>query len=156
MVPVGRKQQTHSGRGQLGLQYSGFFISATYPFLKLWQDIYEGQEEVNCERVIDNIQQNLCCIDAALNGLNVHRNKRFKSCITKEFAALAAENDDKSDKLSNLPFSSDLSERMKEHTETTKIARKVVTPEDRSRPSDISRRQNFPSSIHREARRPSG
>ena len=128
-----------------------FFISATYPFLKLWQDIYEGQEEVNCERIIDNIQQNLCCIGAALSGLNVHRNKCFKSCITKEFAALADENDDKSDKLSNLPFSSDLSEQIKEHTETTKIPRKV--PED----SQIFLEGKiFQSSIHREARRPSG
>ena len=62
-----------------------FFISATYPVTKLWQDIYDGQEVVSCEIVVDNIQQSLCHISSTFYGLNVHRKKRLKSCLTKDF-----------------------------------------------------------------------
>ena len=82
----------------------------------------------------------MCCIGSGFYVLNVYRKKRFKSCLTKEFAALADENEQKSDKLSNLLFGSDLSERIKECMETTKITRKVVISEDRSRPLNFSRR----------------
>ena len=49
---------------------------------------------------------------SAFAGLNLHRKKRFKSVLTKEFSALADE-EEKSNELSGYLFGEDLSEKIK-------------------------------------------
>ena len=53
-------------------------------------------------------------------GLNLHRKKRFKSVLTKEFSALSDE-EKKSSELSKFLFGEDLSEKIKEQIESNKI-----------------------------------
>ena len=75
------------------------------------------------------------CIGSAFKGLSVHRHKRFQSCLTKEFSSLTDEKDPASDKLSEYLFGNDLSERITQQLETSKITRRAVTNNYEGRPS---------------------
>ena len=90
-----------------------FILSASFPLLKLWQFIISSDEDLEAEEVLDRVQQSLFCIGSAFAGLNLHRKKRFKSVLTKEFSALADE-EGKSSELSGYLFGEDLSEKIKE------------------------------------------
>ena len=75
------------------------------------------------------------CIGSAFKGLSVHRRKHFRSCLTKSFSSLTDEKDPASDKLSEYLFGNDFSEGIKQHLETSKIMRRVVTNNYEGRPS---------------------
>ena len=62
--------------------------------------------------MLDRVQQSLFCMSSAFAGLNLHRQKRFKSVLTKEFSALA-DKEGKSNELSGYLFGEDLSEKIK-------------------------------------------
>ena len=93
---------------------------------------------------------------SAFAGLNLHRKKRFKSVLTKEFFALADE-ERKSSELSKFLFGEDLSEKIKEQIESNKITRHVVKAEDKNKgkPVDASHRNPFSRRRKRVVRRPS-
>ena len=89
-----------------------FILSASFPLIKLWQSTISTDEDLEAEEVLDRVQQSLLCMGSASAGLNLHRKKRFKSVLTKEFSALADEG--KSSELSNVFFGEDLSKKIKE------------------------------------------
>ena len=66
-------------------------------------------------------------MSSAFTGLNIHRKKRFRSVLTKEFSALA-DKEGKSNELSKYLFDDqeDLSEKIKEQLESNKITRHVA------------------------------
>ena len=96
-----------------------FISSASFPLLKLWPSIISSDEDLEAEEVLDRVQQSLFCMGSAFAGLNLHRKKRFKSVLTKEFLALADE-EGKSSELSGYLFGEDLSEKIKEQYESNK------------------------------------
>ena len=115
------------------IQDSAF--TASWPLISLWNKIVTSDEDIESEEVLDRLQQSLMCIKSAFNGLSVHRRKRFRSCLTKEFSSLTDEKDPASDKLSEYLFGNDLSERIKQQLETSKITRREVTNNYKGRPS---------------------
>ena len=84
-----------------------FILSASFPLLKLWQSIISSDKDLEAEEVLDRVQQSLFYMGSAFAGLNLHRKKRFKSVLTKEFSALADE-EGKSSELSGYLFGEDL------------------------------------------------
>ena len=115
------------------IQDSAF--TASWPLISLWNKIVTSDEDTKAEEVLDRLQQSLMCIGSAFKGLSVHRRKRFQSCLTKEFSSLTDEKDPASDKLSEYLFGNDLSERIKQQLETSKIMRRIVTNNYEGRPS---------------------
>ena len=109
-----------------------FILSASFPLLKLWQSIISSDEDLEAEEVLDRVQQSLFCMGSAFAGLNLHRKKRFKSVLTKEFSAIADE-EGKSSELSGYLFGEDLSEKIKEQLESNRITRRVVVGEDKTK-----------------------
>ena len=95
-------------------------------------------------------------MDSAFAGLNLHRKKRFKSVLTKEFSVLADE-EGTSIELSKVLFGEDLSEKIREQIESNKITRHVVKAEDKNKgkPLDASHRNPFSRRRKRVVRRPS-
>ena len=65
------------------IQVSAF--AASWPLISLWNKIVTSDEDIEAEGVLDRLQQSLMCIGSAFKGLRVHRRKRFRSCLTKEF-----------------------------------------------------------------------
>ena len=110
-------------------------FAASWPLISLWNKIVTSDEDIEAEEVLDRLQQSLMCIGSAFKGLSVHRRKRFRSCLTKEFSSLTDEKDPASDKLSEYLFGNDLSERIKQQLENSKITRRVVTNNYEGRPS---------------------
>ena len=133
-----------------------FILSASFPLLKLWQSIISSDEDLEAEEVLDKVQQSLFCMGSAFAGLNLHRKKRFKSVLTKEFSALADE-EGKSSELSGYLFGEDLSEKIKEQLESNRITRRVVVGEDKtkSKSSECCTWKPFPRRRKRVVRRPS-
>ena len=133
-----------------------FILSASFPLLKLWQSIISSDEDLEAEEVLDRVQQSLFCMGSAFAGLNLHRKKRFKSVLTKEFSALADE-EGKSSELSGYLFGEDLSEKIKEQLESNRITRRVVVGEDKTKSKSVNaaHRQPFPWRRKRVVRRPS-
>ena len=105
-----------------------FILSASFPLIKLWQSIISSDEDLEAEEVLNRVQLSLFCMGSAFAGLNLHRKKRFKSVLTKEFSALVDE-EGKSSELSKFLFGEDLSEKIKEQIESNKITRHVVKAE---------------------------
>ena len=66
-----------------------FILSASFALVKLWQSIISSDEDLQAEEVLHRVQQSLFCMGSDFAGLNVHRKKRFKSVLTKEFSTLA-------------------------------------------------------------------
>ena len=132
-----------------------FILSASFP-LKLWQSIISSDEDLEAEEVLDRIQQSLFCMGSAFAGLNLHRKKRFKSVLTKEFLALADE-EGKSSELSGYLFGEDLSEKIKEQLESNRITRRVVVGEDKTKSKSVNAAHRKPVSRRRKrvVRRPS-
>ena len=93
---------------------------------------------------------------SAFAGLNLHRKKRFKSVLTKEFSALADE-EGKSSELSGYLFGEDLSEKIKEQLESNRITRRVVVGEDKTKSKSVNAAHRKPFSQRRKRvlRRPS-
>ena len=93
---------------------------------------------------------------SAFVGLNLHRKKRFKSVLTKEFSAMADE-EGKSSEFSKFLFDEDLSGKIKEQIESNKITRYVVEAEDKNKgkPVDASHWNPFSWRRKRVVRRPS-
>ena len=95
---------------------------------------------------------------SAFAALNIHRKKRFRSVLTKEFSALADE-EGKSSELSKFLFGEDLSEKIEEqiHVESNKITRHVIKTKGKNKgePVDASRRNPFSQRRKRVVRRPS-
>ena len=83
-----------------------FILSASFPLIKLWQSIISSDEGLEADKVLDRIQQSLFCMGSAFAILNLHRKKRFKSVLTKEFSALADE-EGKPSELSKFLFGED-------------------------------------------------
>ena len=133
-----------------------FILSASFPLLKLWQSIISSDEDLEAEEVLDRVQQSLFCMGSAFAGLNLHRKKRFKSVLTKEFSALADE-EGKSSELSGYLFGEDLSERIKEQLESNRITRRVVVGEDKTKSKSVNAAHRKPFSRRRKrvVRRPS-
>ena len=133
-----------------------FILSASFPLLKLWQSIISSDEDLEAEEVLDRVQQSLFCMGSAFAGLNLHRKKRFKSVLTKEFSALADE-EGKSSELSGYLFGEDLSEKIKERLESNRITRRVVVGEDKtkSKSANAAHRKPFSRRRKRVVRRPS-
>ena len=65
------------------IQVSAF--AASWPLISLWNKIVTSYEDIEAEGVLDRLQQSLMCIGSVFRGLSVHRRKRFRSCLTKEF-----------------------------------------------------------------------
>ena len=65
------------------IQVSAF--AASWPLISLWNKIVTSDEDIEAEGVLDRLQQSLMCIGSTFKGLSVHRRKRFRSCLTKEF-----------------------------------------------------------------------
>ena len=132
-----------------------FILSASFPLIKLWQSIISSDEDLEAEEVLDRVQQSLFGMGSAFAGLNLHRKKRFKSVLTKEFSALADE-EGKSSELSKFLFGEDLSEKIKEQIESNKITRHVGKAEDKNKgkPVDVSRKNHFSWRRKRVVRRP--
>ena len=133
-----------------------FILSASFPLLKLWQSIISSDEDLEAEEVLDRVQQSLFCMGSAFAGLNLHRKKRFKSVLTKEFSALADE-EGKSSELSGYLFGEDLSEKIKEQLESNRITRRVVVGEDKTKGKSVNAAHRKPFSRRRKrvVRRPS-
>ena len=133
-----------------------FILSASFPLLKLWQSIISSDEDLEAEEVLDRVQQSLFCMGSAFAGLNLHRKKRFKSVLTKEFSALADE-EGKSSELSGYLFGEDLSEKVKEQLESNRITRRVVVGEDKTKSKSVNAAHRKPFSQRRKrvVRRPS-
>ena len=133
-----------------------FIFSASFPLLKLWQSIISSDEDLEAEEVLDRVQQSLFCMGSAFAGLNLHRKKRFKSVLTKEFSALADE-EGKSSELSGYLFGEDLSEKIKEQLESNRITRRVVVGEDKTKSKSVNAAHRKPFSRRRKrvVRRPS-
>ena len=133
-----------------------FILSASFPLLKLWQSIISSDEDLEAEEVLDRVQQSLFCMGSAFAGLNLHRKKRFKSVLTKEFSALADE-EGKSSELSGYLFGEDLSEKIKEQLESNRITRRVVVGEDKTKSKSVNAAHRKPFSRRRKrvVRRPS-
>ena len=133
-----------------------FILSASFPLLKLWQSIISSDEDLEAEEVLDRVQQSLFCMGSAFAGLNLHRKKRFKSVLTKEFSALADE-EGKSSELSGYLFGEDLSEKIKEQLESNRITRRVVVGEDKIKSKSVNAAHRKPFSRRRKrvVRRPS-
>ena len=133
-----------------------FILSASFPLLKLWQSIISSDEDLEAEEVLDRVQQSLFCMGSAFAGLNLHRKKRFKSVLTKEFLALADE-EGKSSELSGYLFGEDLSEKIKEQLESNRITRRVVVGEDKTKSKSVNaaHRKLFSRRRKRVVRRPS-
>ena len=133
-----------------------FILSASFPLLKLWQSIISSDEDLEAEEVLDRVQQSLFCMGSAFAGLNLHRKKRFKSVLTKEFSALADE-EGKSSELSGFLFGEDLSEKIKEQLESNRITRRVVVGEDKTKSKSVNAAHRKPFSRRRKrvVRRPS-
>ena len=133
-----------------------FILSASFPLLKLWQSIISSDEDLEAEEVLDRVQQSLFCMGSAFAGLNLHRKKRFKSVLTKEFSALADE-EGKSSELSGYLFGEDLSEKIKEQLESNRITRCVVVGEDKTKSKSVNAAHWKPFSRRRKrvVRRPS-
>ena len=133
-----------------------FILSASFPLLKLWQSIISSDEDLEAEEVLDRVQQSLFCMGSAFAGLNLHRKKRFKSVLTKEFSALADE-EGKSSGLSGYLFGEDLSEKIKEQLESNRITRRVVVGEDKTKSKSVNAAHRKPFSQRRKrvVRRPS-
>ena len=133
-----------------------FILSASFPLLKLWQSIISSDEDLEAEEVLDRVQQSLFCMGSAFAGLNLHRKKRFKSVLTKEFSALADE-EGKSSELSGYLFGEDLSEKIKEQLEFNRITRRVVVGEDKTKSKSVNAAHRKPFSRRRKrvVRRPS-
>ena len=131
-------------------------MSASFPLLKLWQSIISSDEDLEAEEVLDRVQQSLFCMGSAFAGLNLHRKKRFKSVLTKEFSALADE-EGKSSELSGYLFGEDLSEKIKEQLESNRITRRVVVGEDKTKSKSVNAAHRKPFSRRRKrvVRRPS-
>ena len=93
---------------------------------------------------------------SAFAGLNLHRKKRFKFVLTKEFSALADE-EGKSSELSGYLFGEDLSEKIKEQLEPNRITRRVVVGEDKTKSKSVNaaHRKHFSQRRKRVVRRPS-
>ena len=66
-----------------------FILSAGFPLSKLWQSIVSSDEDLEAEEGLDRVQQSLFCVGSAFASLNIHRKKRFKYVLTKQFSALA-------------------------------------------------------------------
>ena len=120
-------------KGESEIQVSAF--AASWPLISLWNKIVTSDEDIEAEEVLDRLQQSLMHIGSAFKGLSVHRRKRFRSCLTKEFFEPYRRKDPASDKLSEYLFGNDLSERIKQQLETSKITRRVVTDNYEGRPS---------------------
>ena len=133
-----------------------FLLSASFPLLKLWQSIISSDEDLEAEEVLDRVQQSLFCMGSTFAGLNLHRKKRFKSVLTKEFSALADETG-KSSELSGYLFGEDLSEKIKEQLESNRITRRVVVGEDKTKSKSVNAAHRKPFSRRRKrvVRRPS-
>ena len=133
-----------------------FILSASFPLLKLWQSIISSDEDLEAEEVLDRVQQSLFCMGSAFAGLNLHRKKRFKSVLTKEFSALADE-EGKSSELSGYLFGEDLSEKIKEQLESNRVTRRVVVGEDKTKSKSVNAAHRKPFSRRRKrvVRRPS-
>ena len=133
-----------------------FILSASFPLLKFWQSIISSDEDLEAEEVLDRVQQSLFCMGSAFAGLNLHRKKRFKSVLTKEFSALADE-EGKSSELSGYLFGEDLSEKIKEQLESNRITRRVVVGEDKTKSKSVNAAHRKPFSRRRKrvVRRPS-
>ena len=133
-----------------------FILSTSFNLIKLWQSIISSDEDLEAEEVLHRVQQSLFCMASAFAGLNLHRKKRLKSVLTKEFSALADE-EGKSSELSKFLFGEDLSEKIEEQIESNKITRHVVKAEDKNKgkPVDVSRRNLFSQRRKRVVRRPS-
>ena len=133
-----------------------FILSASFPLIKLWQSIISSDEDLEAEEVPDRVQQSLFCMGSAFAGLNLHRKKKFKFVLAKEFSALADE-EGKSSELSKFLFGEDLSKKIKEQIESNKITRHVVRAEDKNKgkPVDVSHRNPFSQRRKRVVRRPS-
>ena len=133
-----------------------FILSASFPLLKLWQSIISSDEDLEAEEVLDRVQRSLFCMGSAFAGLNLHRKKRFKSALTKEFSALADE-EGKSSELSGYLFGEDLSEKIKEQLESNRITRRVVVGEDKTKSKSVNAAHKKPFSRRRKrvVRRPS-
>ena len=133
-----------------------FILSASLPLLKLWQSISSSDEDLEAEEVLDRLQQSLFCMGSAFAGLNLHRKKRFKSVLTKEFSALADE-EGKSSELSGYLFGEVLSQKIKEQLESNRITRHVVVGEDKTKSISVNaaHRKPFPRRRKRVVRRPS-
>ena len=133
-----------------------FILSASFPLLKLWQSIISSDEDLEAEEVLDRVQQSLFCMGSAFPGLNLHRKKRFKSVLTKEFSALADE-EGKSSELSGYLFGEDLSEKIEEQLESNRITRRVVVGEDKTKGKSVNAAHRKPFSLRRKrvVRRPS-
>ena len=122
------------------IQDSAFAVS--WPLITLENKIVTSDEDIEVEEVLDRLQQSLMCIGSAFKGLSVQRHKRFRSCLTKEFSSLTDEKDPASDKLSEYLFGNDLSERITQQLETSKITRRVVTNNYEGRPLQGSPNRN--------------
>ena len=133
-----------------------FILLANFPLLKLWQSMISSDEDLEAEEVLDRVQQSLFCMGSAFAGLNLHRKKRFKSVLTKEFSALADE-EEKSSELSRYLFGEDLSEKIKEQLESNRITRRVVVGEDKTKSKSVNAAHRKPFSQRRKrvVRRPS-
>ena len=132
-----------------------FILSASFPLLKLWQSIISSDEDLEAEEMLDRVQQSLFCMGSAFAGLNLHRKKRFKSVLTKEFSALADE-EGRSSELSGYLFGEDLSEKIKEQLESNRITRRVVVGEDKTKSKSVNAAHRKPFSRRRKrvVRRP--
>ena len=97
------------------IQDSAF--AASWPLISLWYKIITSDEDLKAEEVLDRVQKSLMCIESILKGLSVHRHKRFRSCLTREFSSLTIEKDPTSNKLSEYLFGNDLSEWIKQQLE---------------------------------------
>ena len=93
--------------------------------------------------MLDRVQQSLFCMGSAFAGLNLHRKKRFKSVLTKEFLA---DEKGKSSKLSGYLFGEDLSEKIKEQLESNRITRRVVVGEDKTKSKSVNAAHRKPFS----------
>ena len=101
-------------------------MSASYPLLKFWSKIISQEEdsEFDAEELLNHIHQSLCAIGSSFQSLNIHRRRRFKGCLAKEFSSLA--NSDSDEGLSTFLFGSNLAEKIKSQTEINSLSRKIV------------------------------
>ena len=124
-------------------------ITASFPMLKLWDNILKNDKNLDAEQVVSLIQQSLCAIDSAFQSLNTHCRKWFQGCSTKEFRSLADDRPNKSETtLSPWLFGSNLEEQIKTKVDSSTISRKVISreiPRFRTNPFQNLNR-NFPNS----------
>ena len=101
-------------------------ITASFPMIKLWDNILKNDENLDAEQVVNLVQQSLCAVGSAFQSVNINRRKCFQGCLTKEFRSLGDKQSNKSElALSAWLFRSNLEEQIKSKLDSSAISREI-------------------------------